>query len=454
VSTLPLIDQKSKKPALKHLRKQFCMSLIEVEGEELYISDEDFDSDFGDIGLCEQPRGDDIPMEISSRKNFIGLSSPSPFVRHGFGRVSTASTSSKSVPESENYNCVEEMASASEDGHGRNKTTTVKHCITKYNSSSLSSTKSIVVYADEAASSNVAEKNKVEIIHSTEQPAASKILCSINNNLTKKVTLNREYSVPSVEPVKSSGSDGGAIYHSYYVYPRTRGSAAHSPNLLWHQLNINKKSDSKNLLEQQRAKSLSPEPTSKRPLVVKDYTTKEAVPESWRLIKMTMEAKESDITKEEPEPEKTGPNFKITTKPLLSRDKVDKALETLRKSSVGTASPKLRSISKIRVNRSESMASPKSAFSIKSPIIEPASGPASLPPPIIKRPPEEAVESEASSPSRSYNYKDTPQFRYSVVVAIDFGTTYSGYAYSFTHDPENIQIMRKWEGMCAAKNAV
>ena len=43
-------------------------------------------------------------------------------------------------------------------------------------------------------------------------------------------------------------------------------------------------------------------------------------------------------------------------------------------------------------------------------------------------------------------YKDTPQFQFSVVVAIDFGTTFSGYAYSFTHDPENIHIMRKWEG--------
>ena len=32
------------------------------------------------------------------------------------------------------------------------------------------------------------------------------------------------------------------------------------------------------------------------------------------------------------------------------------------------------------------------------------------------------------------------------MVAIDFGTTFSGYAYSFTHDPENIHIMRKWEG--------
>ena len=41
---------------------------------------------------------------------------------------------------------------------------------------------------------------------------------------------------------------------------------------------------------------------------------------------------------------------------------------------------------------------------------------------------------------------DTPQQGHLVVVAIDFGTTYSGYAYSFTSEPENISIMRKWEG--------
>ncbi|XP_022252151.1 heat shock 70 kDa protein 12A-like [Limulus polyphemus] len=33
-----------------------------------------------------------------------------------------------------------------------------------------------------------------------------------------------------------------------------------------------------------------------------------------------------------------------------------------------------------------------------------------------------------------------------VVVAIDFGTTYSGYAFSFIRDPSNIHMMRKWEG--------
>ncbi|ESO95154.1 hypothetical protein LOTGIDRAFT_117631, partial [Lottia gigantea] len=33
-----------------------------------------------------------------------------------------------------------------------------------------------------------------------------------------------------------------------------------------------------------------------------------------------------------------------------------------------------------------------------------------------------------------------------VVVAIDFGTTFSGYAFSFVRDPENILMMRKWEG--------
>ncbi|KAK3566914.1 hypothetical protein QTP86_004937 [Hemibagrus guttatus] len=35
---------------------------------------------------------------------------------------------------------------------------------------------------------------------------------------------------------------------------------------------------------------------------------------------------------------------------------------------------------------------------------------------------------------------------FSVVVAIDFGTTSSGYAFSFTEDPEVIHMMRRWEG--------
>ncbi|XP_063042324.1 heat shock 70 kDa protein 12B [Engraulis encrasicolus] len=35
---------------------------------------------------------------------------------------------------------------------------------------------------------------------------------------------------------------------------------------------------------------------------------------------------------------------------------------------------------------------------------------------------------------------------FSVVVAIDFGTTSSGYAFSFAEDPEAIHMMRRWEG--------
>ncbi|KAG5260874.1 hypothetical protein AALO_G00297520 [Alosa alosa] len=35
---------------------------------------------------------------------------------------------------------------------------------------------------------------------------------------------------------------------------------------------------------------------------------------------------------------------------------------------------------------------------------------------------------------------------FSVVVAIDFGTTSSGYAFSFADDPESIHMMRRWEG--------
>jgi len=40
----------------------------------------------------------------------------------------------------------------------------------------------------------------------------------------------------------------------------------------------------------------------------------------------------------------------------------------------------------------------------------------------------------------------TPTDKHFVVAAIDFGTTYSGYAFSFTRDPDSIHMMRKWEG--------
>ena len=41
---------------------------------------------------------------------------------------------------------------------------------------------------------------------------------------------------------------------------------------------------------------------------------------------------------------------------------------------------------------------------------------------------------------------DSDTQKYIVVVAIDFGTAYSGYAFSFTRDPSSIHIMRRWEG--------
>lgn len=33
-----------------------------------------------------------------------------------------------------------------------------------------------------------------------------------------------------------------------------------------------------------------------------------------------------------------------------------------------------------------------------------------------------------------------------VVAAIDFGTTYSGYAFAFLRDSDSVHMMRKWEG--------
>ncbi|WAR20728.1 HS12A-like protein [Mya arenaria] len=44
-----------------------------------------------------------------------------------------------------------------------------------------------------------------------------------------------------------------------------------------------------------------------------------------------------------------------------------------------------------------------------------------------------------------HRWSSTPQSEHFVVIAIDFGTTYSGYAYSFAHDPDTILLMRRHE---------
>uniref|UniRef100_A0A8C8B4R7 Heat shock protein family A (Hsp70) member 12B n=1 Tax=Otus sunia TaxID=257818 RepID=A0A8C8B4R7_9STRI len=50
------------------------------------------------------------------------------------------------------------------------------------------------------------------------------------------------------------------------------------------------------------------------------------------------------------------------------------------------------------------------------------------------------------APSPRSEARSPPPAAFAVVVAIDFGTTSSGYAFSFASDPEAIHMMRKWEG--------
>uniref|UniRef100_A0A8B9JQE0 Heat shock protein family A (Hsp70) member 12B n=1 Tax=Astyanax mexicanus TaxID=7994 RepID=A0A8B9JQE0_ASTMX len=50
------------------------------------------------------------------------------------------------------------------------------------------------------------------------------------------------------------------------------------------------------------------------------------------------------------------------------------------------------------------------------------------------------------SPSPRTELRPRVACPFSVVVAIDFGTTSSGYAFSFTEDPDAIHMMRRWEG--------
>ncbi|KAK2878882.1 hypothetical protein Q8A67_019673 [Cirrhinus molitorella] len=73
----------------------------------------------------------------------------------------------------------------------------------------------------------------------------------------------------------------------------------------------------------------------------------------------------------------------------------------------------------------DAMATPSPAKSMGDPGITPLS-----PTHILK-------DSEENEPTRH---------PYVVVVAIDFGTTSSGYAYAFTKEPECIHTMRRWEG--------
>ena len=61
---------------------------------------------------------------------------PSPFVRRGFGRVSTTSSSYQS---SDNLNGVDEMSHSKSD----DQKLTVKHCISKYNKSFESEEKTV-----------------------------------------------------------------------------------------------------------------------------------------------------------------------------------------------------------------------------------------------------------------------------------------------------------------------
>ncbi|XP_060735329.1 heat shock 70 kDa protein 12A isoform X5 [Tachysurus vachellii] len=73
----------------------------------------------------------------------------------------------------------------------------------------------------------------------------------------------------------------------------------------------------------------------------------------------------------------------------------------------------------------DAMAAPSPAKSIGDPGITPLS------------PTHTMKDSEQNEP---------PSHSFVVVVAIDFGTTSSGYAYAFTNEPECIHTMRRWEG--------
>ena len=89
------------------------------------LSEEENNSDFS--GIYDQPRDNQSPMEVKS--NYPSQT----FVRHGFGRMSATSKISFDQ-ESDIYNSLEDMGQSEvEENHSK---TTVRHCISKFNSNS------------------------------------------------------------------------------------------------------------------------------------------------------------------------------------------------------------------------------------------------------------------------------------------------------------------------------
>ena len=112
VSSLPSFDLYSNKPALKHLRRQFCLSLVSDHEDDCkeVIEEEEDSKD----SLLESAKAD-FDAEDDTSDSFYG---------------------------SDGYNGVDEMA-ISEDEQLRNNSS-VQHCIDKFNSRSkteMSSTK-------------------------------------------------------------------------------------------------------------------------------------------------------------------------------------------------------------------------------------------------------------------------------------------------------------------------
>ncbi len=233
--------------------------------------------------------------------------------------------------------------------------------------------------------------------------------------ITQKYQQQEEEEFDQNLPTKST-------YHSFFVYPRSKPTFENSPNLLWHELKVPAKG--------QRGRSLSPSLSQKF-----EKISQGSLPNSARLVKKSLE--------------NVKPNYKINANPLISRDRVDKALETLRSRSCSPQVP-IRSSSRMTRFENFSKSSPKSApkEAIASNMAESNENKENQEEPKVKKVQikEDKLTESETVVKEGKEETETPQFKFSVVVAVDFGTTFSGYAYSFTHDPENIQIMRKWEG--------
>ncbi|TRY76832.1 hypothetical protein TCAL_12998 [Tigriopus californicus] len=302
---------------------------------------------------------------------------------------------------------------------------------------------------------------------------------------SENMICNRTLVLKNFEAGHPKSSSGTGEYHSYYIQPSWkersktyhafgpkhnvsgRSNSANSMSTNCIQRPFSYEQGTSNLMKH-RGRSLSPMgqygmtiPFSTRLVKSADKSMKTPrrvdlpiLPDSVKTIEQLDELaleKSSNRSSAPMPPKRSGsPQYSVRSLRSLSptREKIDQALATLKSSPLANQNSSISTNHRPAYsNRTcEGIRSSDNVSSMvqSSPKTERRSEKERLTS-FMTPVPMEMVQNEGERQTTNV-LNDTPQYSHYVVVAIDFGTTYSGYAFSFTHDTDTVHIMRKWEG--------